>query len=399
MSDINIEFAGLEMQSPFLLASGPEGISIGRIRDKASKIAENRWGAVVTKTMVSYSHPPVRPYLWTTKRLRRLGMQNLGPAMVVYSEDKVAELKEDIAEAHKVGLKIIVSLIGSTLSDYEEKARRMEEIEADAIELNLSCPGRFKALTEESLGGMRIGQSPEATREVVEAVKRTCDIPVIPKLTAHAYDIAHVASACQEAGADAISIINTIRGIIGVDIDSGIPVPSDIYGNAHISGISGPLIRPFGLMNVALVALNTDLSISGIGGVEDHSSAIEFFLLGASTVQVCTAAMWKGLVLGRQMAVGLTEYMEDKGYSSVKDFVGKSLGYIRTEPEGSPPINAVIDYEFCTDCGRCYIACNDMAYEAIQKVDKRYRVDEAACGGCGLCYVVCPFDAVTYREK
>lgn len=401
MPDISVDFGGVELQTPFLIAAGPKGLSIGEVRSKVKKIAENGWGALVTKTLASspFTHPPVRPHLWTTKRFRGLGMQNLGPPMVRFSKKEMVKLKGDINAAHKVGLKIIVSIVGGSFEEWRSYAREAEEVGADGVELNLSCPVRFFGdVTEERMGGYLAGQSPEVTKKIVAAVKGACSIPVIPKLTAQAMDIGVIASACEEADADALSLINAIQGIIGVDINTGRPVPSDALGNAYITGISGPIIRPIGLKNVALAALKTKLPISGVGGIEDHGSALEYLLLGASTIQVCTVVMWRGLKIGKRIADGVMKYMEDQGYSTLKDFVGNSLRYIKLEPvKGSLlPLTAVVDTQSCTACGKCYISCNEMASDAIRKANSRFYVDVEVCDGCGLCKVVCPQEALKF---
>jgi len=166
-------------------------------------------------------------------------------------------------------------------------------------------------------------------------------------------------------------------------------------------GFCGPAVKPLGLRFVSQIAkAHPDIPISGIGGIEDWSSAIEYLMVGASTLQVCTAVMWHGFSIIKDMNSGIADFMERKGYESLDSMVGKALPKITswTALTKLPPVVAKIDPEKCTGCKECVIACADGGFVAIQMRDKVALVNNDKCDGCGLCAVVCDFDAVEFAH-
>lgn len=399
MPDISTTFMGLHFGTPFILASGQATTSVGEIHKHCEKIAENGWAGLATKSIINSYGPKKRPHLWSSSGYKNMAMVNSGPAMSIYSKEMLQMLKRDIDSAHDNGLIIIPNIISGSLEEWKTYARNIEDLGADALELNLSCPSPFGYITQ-SMGGCHIGQNPDVTRQVVEAVTDAVDIPVMPKLTFHSPDIAQVARACRDAGGRSVSAINTIKGILGIDLDTGKILSEGFNRKTYLGNLSGPMIRPFGLRAVAEIKREVeDIEVCAVGGIDGWQSAVEYMMVGATLTQVCTAVMWKGFSLGKKLKKGLIQFMEQKGYSKLSDFRGIALKDI-CSPEGSQGRMAypVMDGEKCTMCGRCVKACKDAAYDALRiDIDEsRLTVQEERCESCGLCKIVCPEDAVSY---
>jgi len=287
--------------------------------------------------------------------------------------------------------------MGQFPSEWQELVGKVEEASVDAVELNLSCPAKVDKIEEAGVG-YRIGQIPDEAAEITKIVKQVATVPVIPKLTPNVTSIVEIAKACKEAGADGISAINTVQGLIGIDVETGIPYSSDHNGRAFISGLSGPMIRPIGLFNVSEICNNVDIPTIGIGGIEDWKSAVEYVMVGATAVQICTGLMWKGYKLGVKMYDGMAEFMDRKGYDSIDDFRGIALQHITTSSE-KVEVVAVVDKDKCNGCGLCVTPCNETQFDAMSLVDKTVVINADRCGGCGLCKVICPQEAIFYARK
>jgi dihydropyrimidine dehydrogenase (NAD+) subunit PreA len=222
----------------------------------------------------------------------------------------------------------------------------------------------------------------------VEAVK----IPVMPKMTPNVTDVGVVAKSCVKAGAHAISAINTVAATIGVDLDTLTPVPS-VSGYSAYGGLSGLAIKPIALKAVSTIAGAVRVPISGIGGITTWQDGAEFLLMGASTLQVCSAVMAEGFEIVDGLRKGLLGFMEKKGFGAVRDVVGASLKKMVPLMQLDPQWRVVarIDPKKCVQCDLCFVSCRDSGYQAISKSrEKGYRVMERRCTGCSLCYQVCP---------
>lgn len=254
--------------------------------------------------------------------------------------------------------------------------------------------------------GAAVGQVPEYATMITQWVKEVARTPVIVKLTPNVTDVVHMAAAAKAGGADAVSLVNTFNSIVGVDLDTFTPRPS-VAGLGSHGGYCGPAVKPIALHMVSSIAHHPKLKIpiSGIGGISNWRDAVEFILLGATSVQVCTAAMHYGFRIVRDMIEGLENYLEDKGFKSVMELVGKSVS--RIEDWGNLDLNykiiAKIDPQKCIGCNLCYVACEDGAHQCI-RVEERPSGDlrhgvalkhvpqvlEDECVGCNLCALVCP---------
>jgi dihydropyrimidine dehydrogenase (NAD+) subunit PreA len=219
-------------------------------------------------------------------------------------------------------------------------------------------------------------------------------------LTPNITDIRDTARAAVQGGADAISMINTINSLIGVDLDTWRPIPHVDGKGAH-GGYCGPAVKPIALHMVADCARDPEIQvpISGIGGISTWQDAVEFMLMGATGVQVCTAVMHHGFRIVEDMIDGLNNYLEERNLSSVQELVGKSVHRYTEWGDLNLAYKVVarIDQEKCIRCNKCYIACEDASHQCIDRIEEpsgsaKLVVREEDCVGCNLCSMVCPVD-------
>jgi dihydropyrimidine dehydrogenase (NAD+) subunit PreA len=389
MADLSVNFAGIKSPNPFWLASAPP-TNMGSMVERAFDAG---WGGAVWKTLGE----PIRN---VSSRLaamdlgayRMMGLNNIE---LITDRSLEVNLKEIAACKKKYpNHAVIISLmVESKREAWHEIVKRSQDTGADGFELNFGCP---HGMSERGMGAA-MGQVPDYTCMVTEWVKEASDLPVIVKLTPNVTSIIPPGRAAVKGGADAVSLINTINSVIGVDIDTLIPYPN-VNGKSAHGGYCGPAVKPIALNMVSELARDPEFNIpiSGIGGISTWRDAVEFILLGSGTVQVCTAVMHYGYRIVEDLIDGLNNYLDDKGYASVNDIVGKSVE--RVTDWGNLDLNykvvASIDYDKCIQCNLCHIACEDGAHQCIplQEVNGRRLpvVDEPECVGCNLCYLVCP---------
>jgi dihydropyrimidine dehydrogenase (NAD+) subunit PreA len=247
--------------------------------------------------------------------------------------------------------------------------------------------------------GSAVGQVPQYIQQVAEWCKKHTRLPVIVKLTPNITDIRFPARAAKAGGADAVSLINTINSVMGVDLDRMVMSPDTDGWGSH-GGYCGPAVKPIALNMVAEIARDpetTGLPISAIGGIGSWRDAAEFIALGAGNVQVCTAAMVYGFKIVQDMIDGLSNFMDEKGYASIEDFRGKAVPTVKNWNQLNlhHVVKAEIQQDSCIRCGRCHIVCEDTSHQAIwaqRDADgrARYEVNDAECVGCNLCVSICP---------
>ena len=217
--------------------------------------------------------------------------------------------------------------------------------------------------------GATVGQDPEIARLVVEWVMEAATVPVITKLTPNVHSVVPTGRAAVEAGSQGLSLINTIQSVTGVDLDTFVPNPN-VGGRSTFGGYCGPAVKPVALNMVAAIAADPGIRIpiSGIGGIQAWQDAVEFLLLGASAVQVCTAVMHYGFRIVEHLKSGMEGWMREKGYRTIADFAGRSVPRIKSwgDLDLNYKIVARIDQEKCIHCGLCYIACEDGAHQSIR---------------------------------
>ena len=391
--DLSVSFIGQSLKTPFLVASGPQSTVIGNIHGHAQSMAKYGWSGVVTKTVTLGRSLYVKPYLWSTHEYRFKAMQNSGSRFITWDDQMLEKLKKDVDVVHRHRLIILGSISGRTSEELQQLASFMRESGVDGIELDVSCPSEVCS-TVEKMHAFFGRNEQNYAEQVISDIKKTFRGPIVAKLSFHTYEIGDLAIACEKAGASALSAINTIQGIVGIDVNSGVPVCSGLRKNSYRSGISGPIIKPFGLSAVSKICSVTYLPVSGVGGIADWKGVVEYIMVGATTVQVCTAIMWHGFKLGHTLSKGLGTFMRQHGYKSLQELRGISLRYFTSEVPRPETIKASIDPTRCKKCGLCFIACRDGAYGAIKNMKSSYKVSHDFCDGCGLCVQVCSEEAI-----
>jgi dihydroorotate dehydrogenase (NAD+) catalytic subunit len=217
----------------------------------------------------------------------------------------------ETSKMEDVTVPIVISVYGFSSRDYADVAEKAAQAGADAVELNLSCPHVARTGTE-------IGQSPQLVAEIVNEVKPRVNIPVFVKLTPNIADVAEIAKAAAEAGADGITAINTVRAMT-INIETAQPVLSN-----RIGGLSGPAIKPIAVRCVYEISQEVDVPVIGCGGVATWRDAVEFMLAGASAVQIGTVVAFQGLAVFQSITKGLRGYLEERELSSAREIVGLS---------------------------------------------------------------------------
>jgi dihydropyrimidine dehydrogenase (NAD+) subunit PreA len=276
--------------------------------------------------------------------------------------------------------------------NWQRLAESMQEAGADALELNVSCP---HGMPTKGMGAF-IGQNAELVGQVVSWVKSVSRVPVVVKLTPNVTDIAFVALAAKDNGADALCAINTVLGLIGVDLETLTPLPT-VGGVSTYGGYSGPGVKPIALRCVAQMAKATGLPVSGLGGLSTWEDALQFMAVGAGTVQVGTAVMWNGYAILEGLAQGVSSYLDSKGFGDLGPVIGAALPKIVEFPEMplAARARASVDDQ-CNGCLLCMAACADGGFHAITGLKGEVvTIDGERCDGCGLCVMVCPLNSIT----
>jgi dihydropyrimidine dehydrogenase (NAD+) subunit PreA len=440
MPTLETTLAGIKCLNPFWLASAPPtncGEMIMRAFDAG-------WGGAVWKTIGA----PVRNVSSRYSSIDWMGQKMMGFNNIELISDRPTELNlREIAEVKRRYPKhvVIASLmVESNRETWHDMVKRAEDAGADGLELNFGCP---HGMSERGMGSA-VGQVPEYCERITGWVKEATRTPVIVKLTPNISDIRMPARAAKRGGADAVSAINTINSITGIDLDTLEPRPK-VDGKSSHGGYCGPAVKPIALNMVQQVMSDPEvgLPLSGIGGIGTWQDAAEFILLGAGNVQVCTAAMHYGYRIVEDMKDGLLSWMKRKGYETIEDFRGASLPKVTEWKHLNLNYNVIarIHEDKCIGCQLCYTACWDGAHQCIhldradatEDVDttpqqiaaaapKRItttpipkldldglgslggettplaripRVDEHHCVGCNLCSLVCPVPGCITMEQ
>ncbi|MCX8011327.1 MAG: NAD-dependent dihydropyrimidine dehydrogenase subunit PreA [Ignavibacteria bacterium] len=391
MVDISINYCGIKSPNPFWLASAPPSNSAYQ----NCKAFELGWGGTVWKTIGE----PVMNVCNRYAGFDYNGQKLVGLNNIELISDRPIEVNlKEIAETKKLwpDRAVIVSLmVESKRETWHDIVKRTIDTGCDGIELNYGCP---HGMSERGMGSA-VGQVPEYCKMITEWVAEVSTIPVIVKLTPNVSNIQIPARAAKAGGASGISLINTINSIMGIDLDTFELKPSVVGYGGH-GGLAGPIVKPIALHLVSQVALDEEvnLPISAIGGISNWKDALEFILLGATSVQVCTAVMHYGFRIINDMMEGLINWMEEKNFSSLDQIRGKSLSKIKDFGNLNLFHKTVarINQDKCIHCNLCYIACEDGAHQCIDKFDEngvsKVIVREEDCVGCDLCSIVCPVD-------
>jgi dihydropyrimidine dehydrogenase (NAD+) subunit PreA len=396
---LEIDFCGIRCENPFFLASS----AVCTNYEMVARAFDAGWAGVFYKTICLQEIKEVSPRFDAMHNNAVHGdfygfrnMEQLSENPVEMDFDILRRLKQDYPT--KV---VIASIMGQNEEEWKKLAKMAEEAGCDAVELNFSCP----QMKHEGMGS-DVGQSPELVKTYTACVKQSVKIPVIPKMTPNITHIAEPAAACVEAGADAISAINTIKSVT-------MTFDSEVSGQRTISGYSGRAVRPIALRHILELAQmqktpnlepqTSKIELSGIGGIETWRDALEFIQLGCSNVQVCTAVMQYGYRIIDDLILGLQRYMAKRGISAMQQLVGERLEkFLHPDSlDRDTIIYPKFDKELCIGCGRCEVSCSDGGHQAIvfDHETRRPRLVGTKCVGCHLCRLVCPAGAIGVTKR
>ena len=400
MADISSDFLGIKSPNPFWLASAPP-------TDKKINVLrafEAGWGGVVWKTLGSQVKNVSSRY----SAVNYGGHKVMGFNNIELISDRPLDINLlEIEECIKLfpDRAMVVSLMADNdKNSWHELIKKVENTGAHGLELNFGCP---HGMTERGMGAA-VGQDPEIAKMVVEWVMEKATIPVITKLTPNVHSVVPTGKAVVQAGTHALSLINTIQSITGVDLNTLVPNPY-VAGKSVFGGYCGPAVKPIALKFLTTIAQNEvtkRVPVSGIGGISTWKDAVEFMLLGASNVQVCTAVMTHGFRIIEDLCDGMNNWMDEKGFNTLEDFIGKSVDTITHWEDLDLNYHhiAKILQDKCIHCGLCYIACEDTSHQSI-KMDygnpyNKYTIKEEECVGCNLCQLICPVnECITMEEQ
>ena len=297
--DLTTRIGSLELRNPLMAASGCFGYGV----EYADAVDLTTIGAVVSKGLFlkeRSGHPPQRIVETPSGMLNAIGLQGIGVHRYI---------KEKLPELRRLGATNIINICGSTLDEYVELARILSDAEGvHALEINISCPNIKE-------GGITFGCSLHGTFDVVSAVKKVTHLPVIPKLTPNVTDVASIAKSAEDAGADAVSLVNTFLAM-AIDVETRRPKLSNIVG-----GLSGPAIRPIAVRMVYECRRMVKIPIIGMGGIATATDVLEFMIAGATAVQVGTANFVDPFIWSKLLD-GMRDYMTRHSIARIADVVG-----------------------------------------------------------------------------
>lgn len=297
--DLRVSFGGLELANPVMTASGTFGYGV----EFANLTDLDRLGAMVVKGISlkpRRGNPPPRIVETACGMLNAIGLENVG--LERFIQEKLPFLRTRNS-------KLIVNILGDSIEEYVELARELSHVpDIHGLEVNISCPNVKK-------GGVAFGTVPDMAAAVTRAVKEASALPVIVKLSPNVTDIVAMARSVEAAGADAVSLINTLIGM-AIDVRTRRPRLANIIG-----GLSGPAIKPIALRMVWQVAAAVTIPVIGIGGITTAEDAIEFFLAGATAIQVGTANFFRPNATG-EILTGIEDYLHRNNESSIRALIG-----------------------------------------------------------------------------
>lgn len=399
MAILKSSFLGITSPNPFWLASAPP-------TDKKINVLrafEAGWGGVVWKTLGSQVKNVSSRY----SAVNYGGHKVMGFNNIELISDRPLAINlreiEDCVRLFPDRAMIVSLMADNDRASWHELIAKVEDTGAHGFELNFGCP---HGMTERGMGAA-VGQDPEIARMVVEWVMEKATLPVITKLTPNVHSVVPAGKAVVEAGTNAMSLINTIQSVTGVDLKTLVPNPY-VAGKSVFGGYCGPAVKPIALKFLTTIAQNeitNKVPISGIGGVSTWKDAVEFMLLGASNVQVCTAAMKHGFRIVEDMCEGMLNWMDEMGFETTDDFIGKSVKNITHWEDLDINYHhiAKINQDKCIHCGLCYIACEDTSHQSINldygNPYNTYTIKEEECVGCNLCQLICPVDNCITMEE
>lgn len=371
----NTNIMGLSMENPVVIAPGPWSRGVNKMR----KALECGAGAVITESIVSESYPDTRPRYAYNKN--SYGVQNIR----IYSALELESWLHDLTEVNHAGrygskTRLIASVMGSTASELRYISQKVERTGIDGIEIGLACPmgegPKILAGEPDLVYGL--------TKEVVDAVS----VPVSVKLSASTVNLPEVVKAAEAAGAAGISGIDTLRCILGIDVETGKPdLPT--YG-----GYSGAPIKPIGLAAVAAMVQSTSLPVTGMGGIRNHTDLLEYIMVGASACGIGTEILLRGYPVITEILSNLNRWLKEHKILDLNQIRGCSLKELKSFEEIKQEEKTASIIGVCRDtsCSKYVAACIE---SALYLKEDAICVDRGRCDGCGLCLGICPKNKIS----
>lgn len=392
MSTLKTSVLGIDFENPFILASAPPTARIDSI-DKAFTLG---WGGAVLKTITPDDLEMIEAsqrYASWKSGAKVCGFENIE----LLSHLTVQQWLDGInflRQKHPTKVQIASIMAPVVKEEWQNLVLTLNNAPIDAFELNFSCP---HGMPEKGIG-MAIGTNAEISSMITSWVKSVAKKPVFVKLSPNVTNIAKIAKAVEEAGADGISAINTVQSVMGVDLDTFVPMPN-VNGKSTFGGYSGASVKPIGLRCVAQIRQNSDLPILGIGGISNWHDAAEYIAMGADVVQVCTEVMINGYSVIKAMKQGLSDYLEKKGFNSPADFKNKAVENLSAHEtlDKSKQVYPHINDELCIKCTKCVTVCDESEHSALSLQNGHIEVNKDNCVGCSLCFHACPKTAITMK--
>lgn len=388
LRDLSVDFCGVRFVNPVMLSSSPvsnTGEMIGRAFDAG-------FGGVAYKTIgkgdvkIIHPFPRMAGYDYMSRKL--VGLQNVEQISDRPLDDNLRDIR--YLKRNWPDRVVIASIMGFSNDEWRELAIACEQAGADMLELNFSCPH----MTVEG-SGMKVGQAFDLVEQFSATVKAAVSIPFLAKMTPNVTDICEPALSAKAGGADGLAAINTVSALTNIDLTRFVPLP-DVAGKGAMSGYSGPAVKPIGLRCIAQMAQHPDLGIpiSGMGGIETWIDAVEYMLCGAGTLQITTGVIHYGYRIVEDILEGMSYFMDQHGFASVDEFIGKALP--QTVPTDEFDLGhqgiAAYDLDRCIGCGQCHIVCQDAGGQCLawDDLSRRPVMDESRCLGCMICSFICP---------
>lgn len=392
MATLKTKVLGIDFENPFILASAPPTAKIESI-DKAFELG---WGGAVFKTITPDNLEMIEAsqrYATWKVGSKVCGLENIELLSHLTVQEWLDGIKY-LRKKHPTKVQIASIMAPVVKEEWQNLVKTFNNSEIDAFELNFSCP---HGMPEKGIG-MAIGTHPEISAMITKWVMEVAKKPVFVKLSPNVSNIAEIAKAVEEAGADGLAAINTVQSLMGVDLDTFEPMPN-VNGKTTYGGYSGIAVKPIGLRCVAQLRQNSNLPILGIGGISNWHDAAEYICVGADVVQICTEVMVNGYAIIKAMNKGLLNYLESKGFKSPADLKNRAIANLSAHETLNKQKQAYphIDDTICAKCGKCVTICNESEHSALSLIDGHIVLDKGACVGCSLCSHVCAKSAIKMK--
>lgn len=393
---LGVDLCGVRFPNPLILAAGPETDSA----EKVLRAFDCGWGGAILKTisMDLAAHINVTPRFHTYEiNGRTAGFTNMEVSSthdLYWWAETVNRIKKEYPD--RPIFSSIMRASSRKEDDWINAAKILTEAGVDGFELNFSCSHAFHS----GGGGASIGKDPNATKTIAGWVRSATRKPVIAKLPSITSYIWEIARAAIDGGADGITAINSVPGIAGFNLDTMEPYPN-VGGFSSFTGFSGQAIKPIAMRCVGEILTRIDVPMVGCGGMWNWQDCIEFVLMGCTGLELCTAPMFKGFAMAKELIEGMSEYLAGKGYASLDEIRGVGLKKYLDHGDLSREyrVKARVDSDRCVGCGTCYHACQDGTGNAIEmREDGRAFVSDR-CIGCGLCPLVCPTGCIDLERR